>query len=356
MTSPVRVLVVDDSVTMRALFSGILNDAPGITVLDHAADADEARDLIKKLRPDVITLDVEMPGMSGLEFLEELMTERPMPVIMLSTLTQKGSDATLKALELGAFECFPKPQRATMDEFAKIGPRLAKLVKAAAKNGGKPRKTEISAPVDAGLIAPGYAPGYAPGDALITLVANTGGVDALSEMIHHFPINCPPTILHLASASGFIDAFITKLDKLSQPRIRLAADDQLLEAGNVYIVCDHAKHAIIDKWPEGRLRLIDGDPIGGHRPSANLLLGTIAKTAGAASASALLTGIGDDGVAGLMAAKAGGGLTVAQLPETARAAELPELAIARGAASQVMPLHEAAMALLHHRAHAGPAT
>lgn len=348
MASPVRVLVVDDSVTMRALFSGILNDAPGITVIEHAADADEARDLIKKLRPDVITLDVEMPGMSGLEFLEELMTERPMPVIMLSTLTQKGSDATLKALELGAFDCFPKPTKATMDEFAKIGPRLARLVKSAAKNGGKARKAETAVPVAASAVAADYV----PSDSLLTLVANTGGVDALSDMIAQFPVNCPPTIIHLASASGFIDAFITKLDKVTQPRIRLAADDQPLEAGNVYIVCDHAKHAIIDKWPAGRLRLIDGEPIAGHRPSANLLLGTVAKTAGAAGAAAILTGIGDDGVAGLMAMKSTGGLTLAQSPDTARAAELPELAIAKGAAAQVLPLTGLSAAMLQYRTQA----
>lgn len=350
MASPVRVLVVDDSVTMRALFSGILNDAPGITVIEHAADADEARDLIKKLRPDVITLDVEMPGMSGLEFLEELMTERPMPVIMLSTLTQKGSDATLKALELGAFDCFPKPTKATMDEFAKIGPRLARLVKSAAKNGGKPRKAETSALAPVAVSA--VPADYVPSDALLTLVANTGGVDALNDMISQFPANCPPTIIHLASASGFIDAFITKLDKVTQPRIRLAADDQPLEAGNVYIVCDHAKHAIIDKWPAGRIRLIDGEPIAGHRPSANLLLGTIAKTAGTAGAAAILTGIGDDGVAGLMAMKSMGGLTLAQSPDSARAAELPELAIAKGAASQILPLTEISAAMLHHRTQA----
>jgi two-component system chemotaxis response regulator CheB len=345
MTSPVRVLVVDDSVTMRALFSGILNDAPGITVIEHAADAAEARELIKKLRPDVITLDVEMPGMSGLEFLEEVMTERPLPVIMLSTLTQKGSDATLKALELGAFDCFPKPTKATMDEFAKIGPKLAKLVKSAAKNGGQPPKAAAAAPTAVNFAAANYA----PGDSLLTLVANTGGVDVISDLLAQFPANCPPTIVHLPSAAGYIDAFIAKLDKVTQATIRLAADDQLLEAGNVYIVCDHAKHAVIDKWPAGRLRLIDGEPIAGHRPSANLLLGAIAKTAGPASAAAILTGIGEDGVAGLMAMKTAGGLTLAQSLDTARASELPELAITKGAASQALALGDMSVSLLMHR-------
>jgi two-component system chemotaxis response regulator CheB len=349
MADTVRVLVVDDSVTMRALFSGILNDAPGITVLDHAADADEARDLIAKLKPDVVTLDVEMPGMSGLEFLEEMMAENPLPVIMLSTLTQKGSEATLKALELGAFECFPKPQRATMDEFAKIGPRLAKLVKSAAKSGGKPRPAVV-APSNAPAMPTFAETDYNYGDSLLALVANTGGVDALSEMIQHFPSNCPPTIIHLAGASSFIDAFISKFNAVSKPNICVAADNQPLEIGHVYIVCDSSKHAIIDKWPQGRLRLIDGEPIGGHRPSANLLLGTIAKTAGSASASALLTGIGEDGVAGLMAIKTGGGLTVAQDPDTARAAELPELAIARGAAAKTLNIPDAARELLLYRA------
>lgn len=339
--SAVRVLIVDDSTTMRALFTTILEDAPGITVIDHAANADEARRVIARDRPDVVTLDVEMPGTSGLELLREIMAERPMPVVMLSSLTQKGSSATLEALEAGAYDCFPKPKAATMEEFRKIGPRLAKVVKAAAAG----KAVRSSAATGDVLVGDDYQ----PGDGVAVLVGNTGGVEMVAGIVNRLPAKCPPVIVHLGDAHNAADALVEKLDKSARPAVRAAYDGQPLETGNVYILRESARHAVVDRWPGGAIRLIDGEPIAGHRPSANLLLQSLAKTAGGAVAVGMLSGIGDDGVAVLGALRSAGASTLAVRPDEAKAGELPEQAASIGGAA-VVTLDDLGRALLVHRA------
>ncbi len=343
---PVRVLIVDDSTTMRALFTTILEEAPGITVIDHAANAEEARRLIARDYPDVVTLDVEMPGTSGLELLREVMAERPLPIIMLSSLTQKGSAATLEALELGAYDCFPKPRAATMEEFRKIGPRLAKLVKAAAA--GK----AVNAKAASGEVLVGSD--YMPGDGVIVLVGNTGGVEIVSAIVNRLPANCPPVIVHLGDAHNVADALVEKLDKSARPAVRAAYDGVPLERGNVYVLREAARHAVVDRWPDAAIRLIDGEPIAGHRPSANLLLQSIAKTAGGRAAVGMLSGIGDDGVAVLAALRGAGAPTLAVLPDEAKARELPEQAAMIGGATP-RSLEDLGRALLMHGAAAAMA-
>lgn len=338
---PVRVLIVDDSTTMRALFTTILEEAPGITVIDHAANADEARRLIARDYPDVVTLDVEMPGTSGLELLREVMAERPMPIIMLSSLTQKGSSATLEALELGAYDCFPKPRAATMEEFRKIGPRLAKLVKAAAAGKAVRART-----VSGDMLVGGD---YLPGDGVIVLVGNTGGVEMVSAIVNRLPANCPPVIVHLGDAHNVADALVEKLDKTARPAVRAAYDGVPLECGNVYVLREATRHAVVDRWPDAAIRLIDGEPIAGHRPSANLLLQSVAKTAGGRAAVGMLSGIGDDGVAVLGALRGAGAPTLAVLPDEAKARELPEQAAMIGGAT-ACALEDLGRALLMHGA------
>lgn len=337
---PVRVLIVDDSTTMRALFTGVLEKAPGITVVDHAASAAEARELIAKLRPDVITLDVEMPGTSGLELLREIMAERPMPVVMLSTLTQKGASATLEALELGAFDCFPKPRAATIEEFGKIGPKLAKLIRSAAS--GQPVRATAAAK---GSDTPFVAANYAAGDSVVALIGNTGAVDAISALVNRFPAACPPTIVHLGGSQTVVDALVERLDKTAAPVVRAVFDGQRLESGNVYFVQDPERHAVVDRWPGAAMRVIDGPAINGHRSSASLLLQSLAKTAGGAVKAAFVSGIGDDGIAAIAAVTGAGGQVFAVPADAARASELPTLA-AMAAGTRVLPIDELGIALL----------
>lgn len=319
-----RVLIVDDSVTMRALFTAALEKSSDITVLDAAADAAEARELIASLKPDVITLDVEMPGMNGIEFLEEIMTKNPMPVVMLSTLTQKGAEVSLKAMELGAVDCFPKPQQASPEEFNKISDKLCKLVVAAGRsNVRKPSEREE------GPRAVADGSNYKWNGSIVAMAASTGGIEAYMECLAALPRNCPPTVILQQMEEGLAVGFASKLNQAIQPEVRLAGDGEKLMQGYVYVAADPNTHVVVDKWPGGSIRLLPRDPVKGFRPSADLLFAALAKTAGARTVAAILTGMGDDGAMGLSAIKAAGGLTLCQSVGSALVPEVIEAAIAK---------------------------
>jgi two-component system chemotaxis response regulator CheB len=334
-----RVLIVDDSLTMRALFSGVLERARGIDVVGMAANADEAREMMIALKPDVITLDVEMPGMSGLEFLEEIMRERPTPVVMLSSLTQKGAETSFRALELGAVDCFPKPTSATLEEFNALAPKLAALVTAAAAGGVKKHK-----PVS--RHAPHAA--FEWNGNIVAMSASVGGVDALLNMLPAFPKNCPPTIALLQIEQGFVDPLMKRLSASCAARIVLAEDGQALALGTIHLVTDPSTHAVVDRWPNPSLRLLKSDPINGIRPSASLLYATMAKTAGPSAIGVILTGMGTDGAAGLKALRAAGAFTIVQDAATSVVDEAPAAARNAGAAQVELPLSEIAMTILNH--------
>lgn len=336
--SHVRVLVVDDSVTMRALFSGVLEKAEGIEVVGLAGNADEAREQIIALKPDVMTLDVEMPGMSGLEFLEEVMRERPMPVVMLSTLTQKGAATSLRALELGAVECFPKPTQATMEEFARLAPKLTALVRAAAA--GRVRSGEQRRAV---------RPAEEMFDwngRVVAISTGTGGVDALLRILPDFPVNCPPTLVVMPLEPDFVEPVVARLNDATPAQVVLAQDGAALAQGAILLAADPRFHMVVDRWPGASIRMLASDPVAGSRPSASLLFATLAKTAKADAIGVMLTGMGNDGVAGLKALRAACGGAIAQDPASAMVREAPAAAIAVGAATDVVMLEDMARVLL----------
>lgn len=319
-----KVLVVDDSITMRALFTSALERSKDLVVVGSADGADEAREMIAELRPDVLTLDVEMPGKNGLEFLEELMEARPMPVVMLSTLTQKGADVSLKAIELGAVDCFPKPQRATPDEFDKISGKLCKTVLTAAKTNLAARKSVTAAtPAKA-------AEGYVHDGRIVAIAGGMGGMEAAQEMLAGYPANCPPTILLLAIDEGLAVPFASRLAQSIAPKVKLASDGEPLVEGTVYVAADPARHVVVDRWPGGSIRLVDRDPVNGCRPSADVLFAALARTAAAKACGIMVSGGGVDGAAGIGAVKAAGGLTATQSAETALVAEAIDAARAKG--------------------------
>ncbi len=333
-----KVLVVDDSITMRALFTNALERSKDIVVVGAADGAEEARAMIAQLHPDVLTLDVEMPGMNGIDFLAELIETRPIPVVMLSTLTQKGADISLRAIELGAVDCFPKPQRATPDEFEKISTKLCKTVLTAAK-------TNLAARKQPAASAPAMGSGEYTWDGEIIVVAGgMGSIEAASEMLAAFPANCPPTVVSLAIDEGLGVPFASRLSRSAAAKIKLAADGEVLEPGIIYVAIDPRFHAVVDRWPGGRLRLVDRDPVNGVRPSADLLFGSVAKTGGAKSIGVVLSGDGNDGAAGMAAIKAAGGTGLVQDPATALVPTMPEAAIARGATAMAAPIQLAAQA------------
>lgn len=332
-----RVLIVDDSVTMRALFSGVLERARGIEVVGMAANADEAREMMIRLQPNVVTLDVEMPGMSGLEFLEEIMRERPTPVVMLSTLTQKGAETSFRALELGAVDCFPKPKTATPAEFNALAPKLAALVLAAANGGTKQAKP----------VQHTHHAAFEWNGKIVGMSASTGGVEAMLNLLPGLPANCPPTVIVLPIEAGFVEPLVKRLKASCHAQIRLAEDGQQLQQGNIYLATDLESHVIIDRWPDPSLRLVRSDPVGGFRPSASLLYATIAKTAGANGVGCVLTGLGSDGAAGLKGLRAAGGYTLAQDAESCVVSQAPDAARAAGAVDASPPLADIATAILN---------
>jgi len=332
MAEKTRVLIVDDSVTMRALFTAALEKSGDIIVLDSAANADEAREMIPQLKPDVITLDIEMPGMNGIDFLAELMATNPMPVIMLSTLTQKGAEISIKALELGAVDCFPKPKQATQAEFDAISGKLCKLVIAAAKAKLKPASDKPAPP------PPPAAEGFKWNGSVVAMAASTGGIEAYAELLAGMPENCPPTIILQQMEDGLAAGFGAKLERSIKPGVKLAEDGMKLEQGFVYVAADPSTHVVVDRWPAGSIRLLPRDPVKGFRPSADLLFAALAKTAGAQAIAAVLTGMGDDGAMGMAALKAAGARTFCQTKDSALVSEVIDAVIARDPGITQLPL------------------
>jgi two-component system chemotaxis response regulator CheB len=332
-----RVLVVDDSAAMRALFSDILEQSKNVIVVGAASNAADAREQIEELKPNVVTLDVEMPGMSGIEFLEEIMGSNPLPVVMLSSLTQAGTETSLKAFELGAVECFPKPLRATPEQFSKAVSKLGKIVLAAANSNVLNRKaprehkhTEVAFEWNGRTMA---------------LSASMGGIDALMSILGDFPQNCPPTVVCLQAEPMVVDSFIKRLDTDLKCSVKAAKDGAPLNQGTIHIAADPDRHVVVEPGTPPKIRLMERDPIEGVRPSANLLFGSIAR-ASIPAVGAVLTGMGSDGAKGLKLMRDGGCDTFAQDPASAMVAEAPTAAIELGAAGTSLGLDHLGNAVL----------
>ena len=294
---PVKVLVVDDSATMRALISSRLRRDPEIEVVGGAGDPLQAREMIKQLNPDVLTLDVEMPRMNGIEFLERLMRLRPMPVIMVSTLTQEGAETTLQALELGAFDCVGKPASADM---AQAFDDLGEKVKAAAKS-----RVRASAPRP----TPARVSNFRSNGRIIAIGASTGGVEALITVLSAMPENCPPTVVTQHMPATFTKSFAARLDRMCAPRVTEAEDGEPLAPGKILVAPGGARHMEIGGGNNPIVRLRDTDLVNGHRPSVDVLFHSVANTCGARSVGLILTGMGKDGAKGMLAMRQAGART-----------------------------------------------
>ncbi|ACB97179.1 protein-glutamate methylesterase/protein-glutamine glutaminase [Beijerinckia indica] len=333
----IRVLVVDDSVTMRRLISMVLRRDREIDVVGEAGDPFEARQAIKALNPDVVTLDVEMPNMNGLDFLEKIMRLRPTPVIMVSNLTAQGTAATIKALEIGAFDCIAKPVSGEVDLFGE----LASKVKAAA--GATMRQRPQSEPLSRPESFAATREIYHPGGRLVAIGSSTGGVEALITILSGFPQNCPPTVIAQHMPAGFTRSFAERLNRLCQPQVCEASDGALLEMGRVYLAPGGLCHLEISgtslygstPW---RCRLRPTDPVNGHRPSVDVLFASVAKAAGSNSVGVILTGMGRDGAQGLLAMRQSGARTFGQDEASSLVYGMPKAAYEIGAVERQVAL------------------
>lgn len=326
----VRCLIVDDSPTMRALLTGLLRHDPDIEVIGTAHSAQSARTMIRELNPDVITLDVEMPHMNGLDFLEKLMRLRPTPVVMCSTLTTKHAETTLRALELGAVDCYAKPKGGLADLLATDDGELAQMVKQAARCR---RRTFVR---DLPRCIPPHD--YHGDDKIIAVGASTGGVEALMTLLQCFPANCPPTVIVQHMPAAFTASFAARLDTHCAPKVVEARNDTRLERGHVYIAPGGLHHMMVRGSKRLHCSLIEASPVSGHRPSVDVLFRSVAQTAGARSVGVILTGMGRDGAEGLLEMRHAGARTVGQSEASCIVYGMPRVADEIGAVEEVLPI------------------
>ena len=312
-SSPVRVLVVDDSAAMRAVLRAVLSADPDIEVVGGAPEPHAAREMIKTLDPDVLTLDVEMPGMDGLSFLERLMRLRPMPVVMCSTLTARGAEVSVEALRLGAVDCIAKPAGGVR-ELARAGQVLRETVKAASR--ARPRAPSAVKPVTAGNLRD---------NCVIAIGASTGGVEALFAVLSALPANCPPVLIVQHMPAAFTAGFAARLDRLCPMHVVEAVDGTAIEPGTAYVAPGGRHMGLV----HGRIRLSDAAPVSGHRPSVDYLFGSIAPL-GARATGVILTGMGADGAAGLRAMRDAGARTLGQNEASCIVYGMPRVARAAG--------------------------
>ena len=339
---PVRVLIVDDSATMRSLIRELLRSEPAIEVAGEAGDALEARAAIKALNPDVITLDVEMPKMNGLEFLDKIMRLRPTPVIMVSSETARGASAAITALEIGAFDCIAKPGPGEAEVFAqaligKVRAAAGSRARFAACRDGSanPRQTALPAAAD-----------YCPDGCLVAIGASTGGVEAITAILSEFPENCPPTMITQHMPPVFTKSFAERLDRRCRPKVSEALDGAPLLPGLVYLAPGGTTHLAVSTAAPHRCRLIAGDPVNGHRPSVDVLLRSMAKTAASNAVGVILTGMGADGADGLLAMRRAGARTLVQDEASCLIHGMPKAAFERGGAEMQVPLNRIASEIL----------
>ena len=300
----VRVMVVDDSAAMRALFCDILDNAKGVTVCGVAKNADDAREQLEKLKPDVLTLDVEMPGKSGMEFLEEIMATQPLPVIMLSSITQAGTGTARRALELGAVHCFPKPLHTSREEFDATVRQLGDIVIRAASG-------ELS-PGGAGAGA-GPEAGYRSDGRIVALACGAAGIESARQVLAAYDAGCPPTIVLFDAEPAVVENAVRAMRQSLPCQLGDAVDGVSLEPGKVWLAYDPTRHVIVEAGEPPRLRMVERDPVNGCRPSVDLLFGSLARS-GLPVLGGLLTGGGSDGVRGLAILSEAGGKVFVERP------------------------------------------
>jgi two-component system chemotaxis response regulator CheB len=330
-----RVLIVDDSALVRRVLVNILSRHPLLDVVGTATDPYDARERIKELDPDVLTLDVEMPRMDGLTFLGKLMKAHPMPAVMLSSLTAKGTSTALDALDLGAVDVIGKP---TMDQAAGLeamGAEIAETVYAAslARVGGH----RPPVPVLHAMLAPLAARAKA-GRALIAIGSSTGGTEALRQIFEAIPENLPPIAVVQHMLPGFTQAFAERLDRTCRARVKVADDGETMKPGTVYLAPSEA-HFVVRRHAMGLVALIKpGDRVSRHLPSVDVLFQSVAEACGKHALGVILTGMGDDGSRGLLQMRQKGARTLGQDEATCVVYGMPRTAWMRGAVEEQAPL------------------
>lgn len=346
-----RVLVVDDSALMRGLLSAMINAVPDLEVIGAAQDAQTAREMIKNLNPDVLTLDVNMPGMDGLEFLERLMRLRPMPVVMVSSYTSATSETTLKALELGAVDFIGKPRTDAGQSVEQYAEELTDKIRAA--RGARVRGrfsirsgVEASVPLQRNASTMASSPSVgitsSAGGKIIFLGASTGGTEAIKEFLLGIPANCPPILIVQHMPETFTASFARRLDGLCAPRVIESQGNERVEAGTVYIAPGHS-HLLIRRGAGGLLTELSASaPVNRHRPSVDVLFDSAAQVLGRQAIGVILTGMGKDGAQGMLRMRQSGARTFGQDEASCVVYGMPREAFLIGAVEEQCALDDMA--------------
>jgi two-component system chemotaxis response regulator CheB len=339
---PVKVLIVDDSASVRQTLSAILAGDPEITVMGAAADAYAAARRLQVELPDVMILDIEMPGMDGLTFLRKIMAQRPIPVIICSTLTDEGSKALFEALEAGAVDIMPKPRVDTRSGLLECSERIRQSVKAAAHAKLRPRERRmvVERKLTADVILPPPVAGRVKHttERIVCIGASTGGTETLREVLEALTERCPGIVIVQHMPEKFTAAFAKRLDGLCAVEVKEGADGDRVHGGRVLIAPGN-HHMLLQRiGAEYRIAIKEGPPVSRHRPSVDVLFRSAAQYAGANAMGLIMTGMGDDGARGLLEMRKAGARTLAQDEESCVVFGMPKEAIALGAAERIVAL------------------
>lgn len=342
-THKIKVLVIDDSAMIRSVMREIINREKDMICVGAAPDPIAAREMIKDLNPDVLTLDVEMPKMDGLEFLERLMRLRPMPVVMVSTLTERGSNITFRALELGAVDFVSKPKLDVARGMEEYAGQITEKIRAAALARVHKRIAPQSAPVvqekfSADAILPSMAGRYSSTEKLIIIGASTGGTEAIKDVLTRLPADVPGILITQHMPENFTKSFAERLNGLCKISVKEAEHNERVLPGHAYIAPGHSHLLLKRSGANYMTELNQGPPVNRHRPSVDVLFRSAANVAGANAIGIILTGMGKDGAQGLLEMKNAGSFTIAQDEASCVVFGMPREAILVGGATEIQPL------------------
>jgi len=335
----IKVLVVDDSALIRKVLSHIIGQTSDLTCVGAAPDPFAAREMIRALQPDVLTLDIEMPRMDGLDFLERLMRLRPMPVVMISSLTERGSEATLRALELGAVDFVAKPKLDIASSLEDYAAEITDKLRAAARARVLP---VIARSQSAGVVLPALPSRSASTERLIIVGASTGGTEAIKAFLSGLPADAPGVLIAQHMPEGFTKSFAQRLNSYCRLKVTEAEGAERVLPGHVFIAPGHSHLLIKRSGANYVTELSQAPPVNRHRPSVDVLFRSAANYAGRNAIGVILTGMGKDGAAGMLEMKQAGALTFAQDEATCVVFGMPKEAIASGGVDRVAALPDLA--------------
>ncbi len=348
----IKVLVVDDSALIRSVLKDIINHELDMECVGAASDPHVAREMIKALDPNVLTLDVEMPKMDGLDFLERLMRLRPMPVVMVSSLTQVGSDIAFRALELGAVDFIAKPKLDIVRGMEEYSIEITDKIRAAAQSRLKNKTLAGTEPIEkqmsADAILPSIAWRFSSTEKVIVIGASTGGTEAIREILVNMPANAPGILITQHMPENFTTSFAHRMNSLCKITVKEAEMNERILPGHAYIAPGNMHLMLKRNGARYVIDLNQGELVNRHRPSVDVLFRSAANFAGSNALGIILTGMGKDGALGMLEMKRAGAHTIAQNEASCVVFGMPKEAIAMGGVSEVLPLHSIARGALEH--------